>query len=63
MLIEIVTKSGTNTVHGAAWDFLRNNDLDAKQYFDTQIPPLHRNQFGAVLGGPVYHSSSLQWQG
>ena len=54
VLIEIVTKSGTNTVHGAAWDFLRNNALDAKQYFDTEIPPLRRNQFGAVLGGPVF---------
>jgi hypothetical protein len=53
VLVEIVTKSGTNSLHGAAWDFLRNNALDARQYFDTQIPPLHRNQFGAVLGGPV----------
>ena len=53
VLIEIVTRSGTNNLHGAAWDFLRNNALDAKQYFDTQIPPLHRNQFGVVLGGPI----------
>ena len=48
-----VTKSGTNSLHGSAFDFLRNNKLDARNFFDRQIPPYKRNQFGAALGGPI----------
>lgn len=51
--IEVVTKSGTNLFHGSAWDFLRNDDLDAKDYFDIQKQAYRRNQFGATLGGPI----------
>jgi Carboxypeptidase regulatory-like domain/TonB dependent receptor len=50
---QIVTKSGTNRLHGGAYEFLRNNALDARNYFSTSIPPLHRNEFGADLGGPI----------
>src|ERR1700690_3549425 len=49
----IVTRSGTNNFHGAAWEFLRNNAMDAKSFFATSVEPLHRNQFGATLGGPI----------
>ena len=50
----IVTQSGSNQVHGSAFEFLRNNDLDAPNYFDQgSAPPFRRNQFGASLGGPV----------
>ncbi len=50
----IVTQSGTNNWHGSAYEFLRNNDLDSRNFFDLKGAPLfQRNQFGASLGGPV----------
>ena len=50
----IVTQSGSNHWHGSAYEFLRNNDLDAPNYFaQGATPPFHRNQFGASLGGPI----------
>jgi hypothetical protein len=49
----IITRSGTNEYHGTAWDFLRNNGMDAKSFFADSVEPLHRNQFGGVFGGPV----------
>jgi hypothetical protein len=50
----IVTQSGTNQLHGSVYEFLRNNALDAPNYFDQgSAPPFQRNQFGAALGGPV----------
>jgi hypothetical protein len=52
--ISIVTASGSNQVHGAAYEFLRNSALDARNYFDQQrIPEFQRNNFGASLGGPI----------
>jgi hypothetical protein len=48
-------KSGTNGLHGSAFEFLRNNDVDARGFFDTKAPPpLRQNQFGYSLGGPIY---------
>jgi hypothetical protein len=52
--ISIVSKSGTNQLHGAAFDFFRNDALDAKGPFQNIIPELRQNQFGFVVGGPVY---------
>jgi len=49
----IITRSGTNAFHGAAWEFLRNNALDAKSFFATDTEPLKRNQFGGTFGGPI----------
>ncbi len=50
----IVTRSGTNRLHGSLYEFLRNNALDAPNYFDRgSAPPFQRNQFGASLGGPI----------
>ena len=50
----IVTQSGSNQWHGSAFEFLRNNALDAKNFFDqNSAPPFQRNQFGAALGGPI----------
>src|SRR5690348_4047888 len=51
--VSIVSKTGTNTYHGAAFDFLRNNVFDARSPFDTDVPPFHLNQFGGELGGPI----------
>ncbi|HLY97809.1 MAG TPA: TonB-dependent receptor [Candidatus Angelobacter sp.] len=55
-LINVATKSGTNQYHGSAFEFLRNNALDAKNFFDDPTkgtPPLRQNQFGFSFGGPV----------
>lgn len=52
-VISIVTKSGTNEWHGNAFDFLRNTDFNARDYFNKQSPTLRRNQFGGSLGGPI----------
>ena len=49
----IVTRSGTNSFHGAAWEFFRNNAMDAKSFFASSVEPLHRNQFGGTIGGPI----------
>lgn len=49
----IVTRSGSNSFHGAAWEFLRNDAMDARNYFAQQVEPLKQNQFGGTLGGPV----------
>jgi len=52
--INIVTKSGTNQFHGALFEYLRNSEVDARGPFDPAVlPPLHRNQFGGNLGGPI----------
>jgi Carboxypeptidase regulatory-like domain len=56
-VINVVTKSGTNALHGSAYDFLRNDKLEANDFFANRagqpISPLRFNQFGATLGGPV----------
>jgi len=49
----IVTRSGSNAVHGAVWEFLRNDALDATNYFADKTEPLKQNQFGATIGGPI----------
>src|ERR1700730_5672392 len=52
--VTIVTQSGTNQFHGSVYEFLRNNALDASNYFDHgPAPPFQRNQFGVALGGPI----------
>src|SRR5580698_8933698 len=49
----IVTRSGTNSFHGALWEFLRNDAMDASDYFTKSVQPLKQNQFGATFGGPI----------
>ena len=48
-----VTKSGTNKFSGSVFEFLRNDNLDARNFFDGKIPEFRRNQFGFTIGGPV----------
>jgi len=52
-VVNAITRSGTNELHGTVYEFLRNNALDARNFFDTKIPPFRRNQFGANAGGPI----------
>ncbi len=50
---QIVTKSGTNGLHGSAYEFVRNTVFDTRNYFSTSVPPFQRNEFGATIGGPI----------
>lgn len=52
--VNIVSKSGSNTLHGAIFETFRNDALDAKGHFENKIPELRQNQFGFVASGPVY---------
>src|SRR6202045_4158865 len=52
-LINVVTKIGGNAFHGSGFEFLRNTDLDAKNYFSTQRSTFQQNQYGGTLGGPI----------
>jgi hypothetical protein len=51
--VNVVSKSGSNQLHGAAWEFLRNNDLNARNFFVATVPPYKQNQYGAAAGGPI----------
>lgn len=51
--MNIVTKSGNNALHGDLYEFFRNSALDARNFFDSSVPPFRRNQFGGTAGGPV----------
>ena len=55
--INVITKSGTNKFHGNAFEFLRNTDLNTRNYFDPagKIGAYHQNQFGGTIGGPIVH--------
>ncbi|HEX6896834.1 MAG TPA: carboxypeptidase regulatory-like domain-containing protein, partial [Bryobacteraceae bacterium] len=55
-VVNVITQSGTNSVHGAIYEFLRNSIFDAKNFFspaNRPTPPFQENQFGGALGGPV----------
>src|SRR6202011_2121709 len=47
------SKSGTNSFHGSAFEFVRNSMFDARNFFATSVPPFQRNEFGATFGGPI----------
>lgn len=52
-VVNAVSKSGTNSFHGSAYEFLRNSSLDARNFFDGAKPPFRQNQFGGTFGGPI----------
>jgi len=62
-VINATIKSGTNQLHGTAFEFLRNNDLDANNFFTNAagLPraPFHQNQFGAAVGGPIIRNRTF----
>src|SRR6266478_5409832 len=64
----VSTKSGSNDFHGTLFEFLRNEDLNAKNYFAPPgpKPEFRRNQYGLVLGGPIQKNKTFfftDWQG
>jgi hypothetical protein len=64
-LVNVVTKSGTNKFHGDVFEFLRNTDFDAADYFSKQIGVYHQNQFGGTVGGPIWRKKIFffgDWQ-
>jgi hypothetical protein len=52
-VINAITKSGTAQFHGGAYEYFRNDKLDARNFFSPTVPPLKQNQFGFLIGGPV----------
>lgn len=52
-VVNVATRSGTNQLHGSAWEYLRNNVFDARNTFLPDVTPFRQNQFGAAVGGPV----------
>ena len=54
-VVNEVTRSGTNNIHGSAYGFFRNSAMDARNYFDPASgpPAFHRDQFGGSVGGPI----------
>ena len=52
-VMNAVTKSGTNALHGTLFEFLRNQDLDTRNFFANSVSPFKRNQFGGAVGGPI----------
>ncbi len=57
----IASKGGTNQFHGDVFDYLRNNDLDARGYFAKREPKLIRNSFGGAFGGPIKKDKTFFW--
>jgi hypothetical protein len=53
-IMNLITNSGTNKIHGSGWEFARNSVLDASGYFAQGKPALSRNQFGGSIGGPIF---------
>ncbi len=51
--VSAVTKSGTNQLHGALFEYLRNEKLNARDFFANSVPPFRRNQYGGAIGGPI----------
>jgi len=53
-VVLLQTKSGTDQFHGTAFEYLRNDALDARNFFAPTVPPLHQNIFGGTIGGPLF---------
>ncbi|HLH29645.1 MAG TPA: TonB-dependent receptor, partial [Terriglobia bacterium] len=62
IIVNAISKSGTNSLHGSAWEFVRNEKLDAKNFFDRPdfpIPPFKRNIYGYSFGGPIIRDKTF----
>ncbi|MEO7144481.1 MAG: TonB-dependent receptor, partial [Bryobacteraceae bacterium] len=62
-VVNAVTKSGTNELHGDLFEFLRNGDTNARNFFAAVADPLKRNQFGGVVGGPIVRNKLFFFAG
>ncbi|MGA2200815.1 MAG: TonB-dependent receptor [Terriglobales bacterium] len=66
-VVNMITRSGTNSFHGEAYDFIRNTITDANNWFASgSIPPVHRHDFGGTLGGPILKNKTFfffDWEG
>lgn len=62
-VVNVVTKTGTNDWHGDLFEFVRNGDLNARNYFARTVDPLKRNQFGGTVGGPVIKDKTFLFFG
>ncbi|MEO6981575.1 MAG: carboxypeptidase regulatory-like domain-containing protein, partial [Edaphobacter sp.] len=58
-VVNAITRSGSNKFHGGVYDYIRNNVLNSKSYFDKGVTPLKRNQFGATFGGPILRDKTF----
>ena len=58
-LVQLSTRSGGNELHGSAFEFLRNTDLNARNFFSLQRPPFKLNQFGGTVGGPIIKNKTF----
>lgn len=56
-VVNVVTKSGTNQWHGDGFEFVRNREFNARNFFAAKVDPLKRNQFGGTIGGPIKKDS------
>ncbi|HVN92509.1 MAG TPA: carboxypeptidase-like regulatory domain-containing protein [Terracidiphilus sp.] len=61
--VNVVTQSGTNAYHGEAFEYIRNNFVDATNFFSTSKDTLHQNQFGGTFGGPVIRNKLFAFAG
>jgi hypothetical protein len=52
-VLNVATKSGGNQIHGDLWEYFRNDVLNSRDYFETQVPKYRQNQFGTTIGGPI----------
>ena len=52
--VEVATKSGTNAFHGNVYEFVRNDAFNARNYFQSSVPPYKKNDFGYTIGGPIW---------
>jgi hypothetical protein len=67
-VVNMITRSGTNSFHGEVYDFIRNTMTDANSWFNSgqPMPPVHRNEFGGTLGGPIIKNKTFfffDWDG
>src|SRR5713226_8312907 len=65
IIINALSKQGTNSIHGSAWEFVRNEKFDAKNFFDRPglpIPPFKRNVYGYSIGGPIVRNKTFFFQ-
>jgi outer membrane receptor protein involved in Fe transport len=58
-VVNLTIKSGTNRLHGSVYEFLRNEKLDARNFFDARVPPFKRHNYGFSLGGPIVRDKAF----